>query len=115
MNEAATRMLVGTKANGTFPHMAGLAIADAGRVVTLMGNRLRVSEHIAAYAANRQDGLVIKGSEANAVLALWPGVEIFEDRGTRAQEGEVRLHGQISQDFVILRTGGYIRFAARTS
>ena len=116
MNEAATRMLVGTKTNGVYPHMAGLQISNNGpRLTSELGARLRVSEHIAAYAGNHQDAIVVKGLEANAVLATWPGVEIFEDRGSRAQEGEVRLYGFLLQDFQILRTAGYVRHAFRTS
>ena len=116
MTEAATKMLVGTKANGVYPHMAGLQISNNGpRLTSELGGRLRVSEHIAAYAGNHQDAIVVKGTLANAVMALWPSIEIFEDRGTRAQEGEVRLYGQLNQDFVILRTGGYVRHAFRTS
>ena len=78
-SEAAVRLLVGTGTNGTFPHMAGLAIADAGRLTDLMGARLRVSPNIAAYGSNRQDALVIKGTEGNTVAAVWPGVELIRD------------------------------------
>ena len=114
-NEAQVRLLVGTGANGTFPHMAGLAIADAGRLTDLMGDRLRVSPNIAAYAAHRQDGLVIKGTEGNTVAAVWPGVEILRDPYTRESHGEIRLVGVVLWNFEILRTAGYIRHAFRTS
>ena len=115
MNESQVRLLVGTGTNGTFPHMAGLAIADAGRLPDLMGARLRVSPNIAAYAANHQDALVIKGTEANTVAAVWPGVEIIRDPYTRESHGEVRLIGRLIWNFNILRKAGYIRHAFRTS
>ena len=115
MREADVRMLVGTGADGVFPHMAGLAIADAGRLTDIIGDRLRVSGNIGAYANNRQEALVIKGSEANTVAAIWPGVEIIRDVYTREAEGEVRLVGILLHDFAILRTAGYIRERFRTS
>ena len=114
-SENDVRLLVGGGANGIYQHMMGLAVADAGRLTTIMGQRLRLSPHVADYAGNRQDGLVIRGTTPNAQLAVWPGVEILEDRGSRAQEGEVRLYGVILQDFAILRTTGYVRHAFRTS
>ena len=115
MNEAQVRLLVGTGNNGVFPHMAGLAITDAGRLTDLMGARLRVSPNIANYAQNHQDALVIKGTEGNTVAAVWPGVEIIRDVYTRESQGEVRLIGRLIWNMNILRTAGYIRHAFRTS
>ena len=115
MNESQVRLLVGTGTGGTYAHMAGLAIADAGRVVDIMGARLRVSPHVGDYAGNHQDALVIKGSEANTVMAVWPGVELLRDPYTREGEGEIRLIGYLLHDFAIVRTGGYSRVAFRTS
>ena len=117
MNEAGVRVLVGTGANGTYGHMAGLPIATGdGRTVTdKLGERVRVSPNIPAYGSDRQEGLVVKGSQANAVAAIWPGVEVIRDVFSREAFGEVRLVGVLLHDFAILRTSGYIRYRFRTS
>ena len=113
-NEAEVKILVGS---AIYAHMAGLALATGdGRTVTdKMGARLRVSPNVPAYASNRQQAVVCKGLESQTVAAIWPGLEILEDRTSRAAEGEVRLIGLLLHDFAILRTDGYTRHAFRNS
>ena len=113
-NESEVKMLVGSAIYG---HMAGLALATGdGRTVTdKMGARLRVSPNVPAYASNRQQAVVCKGLESQTVAAIWPGLEILEDRTSRAAEGEVRLIGVLLHDFAILRADGYTRHAFRNS
>ena len=74
-----------------------------------------MSPNITAYGSNKQDGLVIKGTEGNTVAAVWPGVELIRDPYTREAHGEVRLIGRLIWNFSILRKGGYIRHSFRTS
>ena len=59
-------------------HMAGQDVGTAsGTTVTdKLGNRLRVSPHVPAYASDYQEAVVCKGSAFQAVCAIWQGVAI---------------------------------------
>ena len=115
--ESEVEILVGSGANGTYGYMAGLAIATGdGRTVTdKLGERVRVSPHVPAYASNMQDAVVCKGNTFQTVAAIWPGIPIIVDQSSRAPQGEVRLYGVLMHDFAILRTDGYTRHRFRTS
>ena len=91
MNEGEVKALVGSTIYG---HMAGQDVGtNSGTTVTdKLGNRVRVSPHVAAYASNYQEAVVCKGSAFQAVCAIWQGVPIeVADRGSRAAHGEVQL------------------------
>ena len=115
------RMLVGAGAAGVYPHMGSVAVATASDMsaaekVSAVSGGLRVSGHVPAYASNFQDALVIKGpARRNAVAAIWQGVQLIEDRITKAAEGEIKLTSVMLFDFAILRTAGYQRHRFRTS
>ena len=115
MNEGEVKALVGSTIYG---HMAGQDVGTAsGTTVTdKLGNRLRVSPHVPAYASDYQEAVVCKGSAFQAVCAIWQGVPIeVADRGSRAAHGEVQLFAFLFHDFAILRTDGYTRHRFRTS
>ena len=118
--EGEVKMVVGSGTNGVYGHMAGLDIGGttgtSGRTVTAhFGERLRVSPHVGAYANNRQEALVIKGTTFQTVCAIWPGIPILVDQSSRAPHGEIRLWAVLMHDFAILRTEGYTRHRFRTS
>ena len=115
MNEGEVKALVGSTIYG---HMAGQDVGtNSGTTVTdKLGNRVRVSPHVAAYASNYQEAVVCKGSAFQAVCAIWQGVPIeVADRGSRAAHGEVQLFAFLFHDFAILRTDGYTRHRFRNS
>ena len=69
-----------------------------------------VSDNAGAYAANRQEGLIIKGpARRHVVGAAWRGIQIIRDEVSRAAEGEVRLHVIGMFDFAVVRQAGFIR------
>ena len=87
MNKGEVKALVGSTIYG---HMAGQDVGtNSGTTVTdKLGNRVRVSPHVAAYASNYQEAVVCKGSAFQAVCAIWQGVPIeVADRGL---EGRTR-------------------------
>ena len=49
------------------------------------------------------------------VCAIWPGIPILVDSGSRAPHGEVRLFAVLFHDFAILRKDGYTRHTFRNS
>ena len=112
--ESEVKMLVGST---TYAHMAGRSLATGdGRTVTdKLGDRVRVSPHVPAYAQNRQQAVVCKGNMFQTVCAIWPGIPILVDSDSRAPHGEVRLFAVLFHDFAILRKDGYTRHTFRNS
>ena len=112
--ESEVKMLVGST---IYAHMAGQALATGdGRTVTdKLGDRVRVSPHVPAYAQNRQQAVVCKGNVFQTVCAIWPGIPILVDSASRAPHGEIRLWAVLMHDFAILRKDGYTRHTFRNS
>ena len=112
--ESEVKMLVGST---TYAHMAGRSLATGdGRTVTdKLGDRVRVSPHVPAYAQNRQQAVVCKGNMFQTVCAICPGIPILVDSDSRAPHGEVRLFAVLFHDFAILRKDGYTRHTFRNS
>ena len=71
--ESEVKMLVGET---IYAHMAGetLATGDGRTVTDKLGDRVRVSPHVPAYAGNKQDAVVCKGNMFQTVCAIWPGI-----------------------------------------
>ena len=114
MNEGEVKMLVGSTIYG---HMAGQDVGTASGVTVTdkLGNRLRVSPHVPAYAGNFQEAVVCKGLDVQTRCAIWMGAEILVDQVSRAAHGEIRLHAVLMYDYAILREGGYTRHRFRNS
>ena len=112
--ESEVKMVVGST---IYAHMAGQALATGdGRTVTdKLGDRVRVSPHVPAYASDMQNAVVCKGNAFQTVCAIWPGLPILVDLASRGAHGEVRLWAVLMHDFAILRTDGYTRHAFRNS
>ena len=112
--ESEVKMLVGET---IYAHMAGetLATGDGRTVTDKLGDRVRVSPHVPAYAGNKQDAVVCKGNMFQTVCAIWPGIPILVDSSSRAPHGEVKLWAVLMHDFAILRQDAYTRHAFRNS
>ena len=105
----------------TYAYAGGLVIA-ANHPETVIDKMMRiaggvfVTDNAGAYAANKQEALIIKGpARRNTVGVMWNGVQIIRDEVTRARQGEIRLHVLGMWDFAVVRTDGYIRKAYRRS
>ena len=115
---AEVKMLVGAT---IYAHMGGKAVAtgsdinSAEKVMAISGG-LRVSGHVADYANNRQEALIIKGMpRRNCVAAIWPNVPLIVDRISRSTQGEVKLTAMLLYDFSLTREAGYTRHRFRNS
>ena len=109
--ERDLRVLVG---NATLTHAASKyrtnsSDEDAATALRSLTSGVRVSPHIAAVAASKQDTIVRRGGRADAVAALWQGVTLIPDRVTRAKEGEVRLTALLLAAFKVMRDDGFAR------
>ena len=77
---------------------------------------IRVSPHVAAYASNRQEALVVGRGllPSNLAAALW-GLELIDDPYTRALQGEIVYTGILLHDFAVLRPSAFVRHRFRNS
>ena len=110
------RLLVGPEIYG---YMGGL-IYDAGSGMTVadklasIGVQILVTDNAGPYAANDQDGLVIKGPpRRNSIGVMWNGVEIIRDEFTKAAEGQLKFTVLVMWDFENVRSAGYVRKSYR--
>ena len=109
--EGDIRVLVGS---GTLAHMAGAyrsnnADDSAVDSVRRISGGVRVSAHVAAVAANKQDSIVRRGMRADAVAPLWRGVTLIPDEVTKAGTGEIVITAVLLAAFKVVRTDGFAR------
>ena len=97
----------------TFGHMSTLFLSNsnesaAGYINRITGG-LRVSAHVPATSAKRQDAIVARGSAMNAVLPTWLGVSVIRDEVTKASAGQIVLTVVQLFGFKVLRADGFAR------
>ena len=78
------------------------------RLMTI-GGGVRVSPHIAAVAATKQQTIVRLGARRDAVAGIWQGVTIIPDEVTRAKQGEIVITAVMLAAVKILRAGGFYK------
>ena len=115
--EADLRLLVGTDTLGDMATLYRGNNADDSAVDSLrrISGGVRVSPHIGATAASKQDVIVRRGSNFDAVAPLWQGVQLIVDDVTKASTGEVVITGILLAAFKVIRAGGFARIQAQHS
>ena len=111
MGESEIRLLLGS---ATLAHAAGQYRsnnADDSAVDSLrrISGGLRVSAHVAAVAASKQDVVVRKGSREDAAVGMWAGVEIIDDPYSGSGKGERELTAVLLAAFKVTRPAGFRR------
>ena len=109
--ESDIRLLAGS---ATLAHAAGQyrtanSDEDAATALRSLTGGVRVSPHVAAVAANKQDALVRRGGREDAVVALWEGVTLIPDAITKADSGEIKLTAVMLAAFKVTRDDGFAR------
>ena len=109
--ESDIRVLVGSS---TLAHMASAYranTADDSAVDSIrrISGGLRVSPHIAAVAANKQDAIVRRGSRRDMVAPVWDGVTLIPDEVTKAKTGEIVITAVALSARKVIRTDGFAR------
>ena len=109
VDASTVRMLVGSK---TYGHMASkwLASTDTSALsqVRAMSGGVRVSAHVPAVAAKKQEALLIRGG-GSAVAPMWPVLSMIRDPYSGAAKGEISLTVVALYGFKIVRAAGYAR------
>ena len=113
MGTGDVRMLVGAS---TFEHMDAEYRTDtAGDDQSALdfwrsrSGGVRVSYHVPAVTAKKQDALLRIGGRRDSVAVLWQGITLINDNITKADTGVVILTACMLYDFSLLRQDGFIR------
>ena len=70
---------------------------------------VRVSAHVPAVAANKQNCVIRLGMRRDMVAPIWEGVEIIFDELTMAKTGEIVLTAVMLHAVKILRAAGFYK------
>lgn len=77
------------------------------------GGGVRVSAHIAAAAASKQDVIVRRGTRRDMVAPVWEGVTIIPDEVTKAGTGEIVITAVALSARKVIRAAGFARIQAQ--
>ena len=105
------RILVGSATLGVMAKTY-LASTDSMSIMdhlTREAGGLRVSAHVPAVAANKQDSLVRRGMRRDAVAPIWEGVTIIPDEVTKAGTGQIVITAVMLYAAEVLRGAGFHR------
>ena len=108
--EADIRLLVGSATAASMAsHYRTATGGDASALDSLrqVTSGVRISAHIAAVAAKKQDVIVRRGSRDDAAVAIWDSVALIPDEITKAGTGEIVLTAVMLAAFKITRTNGF--------
>ena len=107
-SEAEVRLLVGL---GTYVHARGKMVTntavDAVSGMRSLGAAVKVSPHIAAKSASKQQSIrTTAGADGQLVLPVWQGVQIIRDNVTLAKNARIAMTAHMLFSFAIKRVDG---------
>ena len=70
---------------------------------------IRVSAHVSAVAANKQNAIIRRGMRRDMVAPMWEGVTLIPDEVTKAATGEIVITAVLLAAFKILRSDGFYK------
>ena len=110
-SEADVRAVMGTP---TFTHASKVyrasETAESGvDAMRSMSGGVRVSAHIPDVSGSKQDVIVRRGMRRDAVIALWPSVDLILDEISGQKKGEITVTGVLLGAFKVLRAGAFGR------
>ena len=80
----------------------------AERLQSITGG-LRVSSHVPAVSASKQNSVIRLGSRMDAVQPIWEGVSIIVDEVTKAANGQIVITAVMLAATKILRSAGFYK------
>ena len=105
------RLVVG---GGTYAHAGGVYRNNSvdrtalDRLIEVTGG-IRVSSHVPAVAANKQNSIVRLGSRRDMVCPIWEGVSLIPDEITQSKEGLLIVTAVALHAVKILRADGFYK------
>ena len=111
------KILVGSAAYGHAGRVYRNASVDRSALDRLMEvtGGVRVSAHVPAAAANKQNAIVRRGMRRDAVACLWDGITILDDPITKAADGEIVITAVMLHAVKILRADGFYKQQIQTA
>ena len=111
------RMVVGS---GTYSSMSTKFRGNSSDMDALMAlmaetGGVRVSAHVPALNAGKQNNLVRRGSRMDYALGLWQGVTILIDPYTQSKAGEIVLTAVLLYANKLLRADGFAKVQSQVS
>ena len=115
MGEGDIRLLVGSDTIADMSELYRANNADDSTVDSLrrISGGLRVSAHITATAASKQDVIVRRGMRRDMVCPLWRNVKIIFDEVTLASSSQIKLTAGLQFAKKVIRTDGFARIEAQ--
>ena len=110
-NAKSIKVLMGS---GGYAHAGSVYRGDQAQESAIdrlmaIGGGVRVSPHIAAVAATKQQTIVRLGARRDAVAGLWAGITILPDELTRARQGEIVITAVMLAAVRVLRADGFYK------
>ena len=105
------RILVGSAAYGHAGRVYRNASVDRSALDRLMEvtGGVRVSAHVPAASANKQNTLIRRGMRRDMVAPIWEGVSLIPDEITKAADGEIVITAVMLHAVKILRADGFYK------
>ena len=116
MTVADLRVVMGS---ASYAHAAGQFRSDnAGDRAALedlmdVGIGIKVSSHVPAVAANKQNAVIRLGMRRDMVAPVWEGVTLIPDEITKAANGQIVITAVMLHAVKILRAGGFYKQETR--
>ena len=108
MTPADLRACVGS---GTFAHMGSVYRANnvddpAAEIINRRTGGLRVSAHVAAVSANKQNAVIRLGAQRFMVQPIWENVALIVDEVSGSGKGEIEVTAVMLMNTKIVRAAG---------
>ena len=94
-------------AGTTYRHQNADDIA-LDRIMSITGG-VKVSAHVPAVAASKQNAVIRLGMRKDMVAPIWEGVTLIPDEVTKAKSGEIVVTAVMLHAIKILRVGGFYK------
>ena len=89
------------RGNNADQHALARLMADTGGV--------KVSAHVPAVAANKQNAVIRRGMRRDMVAAIWEGVTLIPDEVTKAANGQIVITAVMLHAVKLLRAAGFYK------
>ena len=111
MQAGDLRILMGssTYAHAGATYRAAQADDQALDVLMAKTGGVRVSAHVPAVSANKQDAVIRLGARRDMVQPLWMGISVITDEVTKSGAGEIEITAVMLMNSRIIRSAGFYK------
>ncbi|MCY4064260.1 MAG: hypothetical protein OXG53_17955 [Chloroflexi bacterium] len=84
-------------------------------IIDMKTRGARISTHIGAVAANKQNAIARLGMRMDAVAPVWEGITIINDEVTKADTGEIKITAIMLYGFSMIRAAAFKKVTYKVS